>query len=270
MRIGEELGGGASAQVTREVVRIFEADAGLRRALDTASEHRFRRHVVTDVMRFAPGRWSSLDGLSPDVFALLVLDGVLCRRIVVARRGSVELLGRSDVVRPWEEAVAPCSLPSHVSWRAIVPTRVALLDAEFLSVVARQGGALTELMSRMAQRCDSLARRLAMLRERRLDARLLMLFWHIADRWGKVESEGIRIPLRLNHETLAELVCAQRPPVTVALQHLCRSGRLERSADGSWRLFGAPPAEQTMMPPLPADAPHERRKRAPALEPAIS
>jgi CRP-like cAMP-binding protein len=184
----------------------------------------------------------SLEGLPSDVFALLVLDGVLCRRIVVAGRGSVELLGRSDVVRPWEEAVAPCSLPSDVSWRAIVPTRVALLDGEFLGVLARQRGALAELMTRVAQRCDSLARRLAMLRERRLDARLLMLFWHLADRWGRVESEGIRIPLRLNHETLAELVCAQRPPVTVALQQLCRSGRLERSRDGSWRLFGTPPA----------------------------
>jgi hypothetical protein len=37
------------------------------------------------------------------------------------------------------------------------------------------------------------------------------------DRWGRVTPEGVRIPLRLRHHMLAELVAVRRPSATAAL-----------------------------------------------------
>lgn len=50
-----------------------------------------------------------------------------------------------------------------------------------------------------------------------LELRLYLLFWHLTDRFGKVEREGVLVPLTLKHETLARLVRARRPSVTTAL-----------------------------------------------------
>jgi CRP-like cAMP-binding protein len=76
----------------------------------------------------------------------------------------------------------------------------------------------------------------------RVDARLELLLWHLADRWGRVTREGVLLPLRLTHELLADLVAAQRPSVTLSLQNLERSGRVARR-DGHIYLLGSPPGE---------------------------
>ena len=62
----------------------------------------------------------------------------------------------------------------------------------------------------------------------RVDLRLLMLMWHLADRWGRVTPQGIRIPLRLTHELLADLVASRRPSVTSALQSSRARGAFPR------------------------------------------
>jgi CRP-like cAMP-binding protein len=77
----------------------------------------------------------------------------------------------------------------------------------------------------------------------RVEVRLLALFWHLADRWGRVASDGVLVPLRLTHQTLAALVGAQRPSVTTALGGLADSGRVTRRDDGGWVLHGEPPLE---------------------------
>jgi len=76
---------------------------------------------------------------------------------------------------------------------------------------------------------------------RRIDARLLLMMWRLADRWGRVTSDGVVVPLRLTHGWLAHLVGAQRPSVTTALGNLAGAGRVERLDDGSWLLRGDPP-----------------------------
>jgi CRP-like cAMP-binding protein len=77
----------------------------------------------------------------------------------------------------------------------------------------------------------------------RVDVRLLAFFWHLADRWGRVGPEGVIVPLRLTHRTLAQLVGAQRPSVTTALGALAGEGRVTRRDDGTWLLHGEPPAD---------------------------
>ena len=75
----------------------------------------------------------------------------------------------------------------------------------------------------------------------RVDDRLLVLMWFLAERWGRVRPEGVVVPLKLTHQLLAALVGAKRPSVTTALGELTAAGLLERRDDGSWLLHGEPP-----------------------------
>jgi CRP/FNR family cyclic AMP-dependent transcriptional regulator len=74
-----------------------------------------------------------------------------------------------------------------------------------------------------------------------LENRLLLLFWHAAERWGTRTDEGVEVPLDLTHEMIGLLVGARRPSVTAGLNALARDGRLIR-ADGTWKLRGEAPA----------------------------
>ena len=96
-------------------------------------------------------------------------------------------------------------------------------------------------MRKAIRRVHSLALHLAVSHLRRVDTRLLVLLWHLADRWGRVEPDGVRVPMRLTHQTLGRLVGAQRPSVTTALKQLADAGHVARMADGTWLLRGDPP-----------------------------
>jgi len=84
---------------------------------------------------------------------------------------------------------------------------------------------------------------LAVCHLKRIETRLLVVFWHFADRWGHVRPDGVHVPIRVTHQLLAGVVGAQRPSVTTALSELRRTGEVERLPDGSWLLHGEPPQE---------------------------
>jgi CRP-like cAMP-binding protein len=77
--------------------------------------------------------------------------------------------------------------------------------------------------------------------------RLLIILWHIADRWGEPCDGGMRIPVRLTHELLANLTSGQRPSVSHAITALRRRGLLERTSDGRLVLLGEPPSAMTQL-----------------------
>jgi CRP/FNR family transcriptional regulator, cyclic AMP receptor protein len=65
---------------------------------------------------------------------------------------------------------------------------------------------------------------------------VLVLFWHLADRWGRVEPDGVHVPLRLTHELLGRLIAVRRASVTASLGRLRERGFIERRPDRSWLL----------------------------------
>lgn len=67
-----------------------------------------------------------------------------------------------------------------------------------------------------------------------------MLFWQLADHWGLVRPDGVLIPIRLTHDTLAALVAARRPTVSAALCELQRDKRITRVGQEGWLLHGQP------------------------------
>jgi CRP-like cAMP-binding protein len=98
------------------------------------------------------------------------------------------------------------------------------------------------LIARATERSRSIGLHLAFAQARQADVRVLLLFWHLADRWGRVGANGTVVPVRLTHEMIGRLVGAHRPSVTSALGELQRDGAITRQG-GGWLLHGDPPEQ---------------------------
>lgn len=61
--------------------------------------------------------------------------------------------------------------------------------------------------------------------EPRLERRLILKLRQLAERWGKVTPEGVRLDLRVTHQELGDMIGAARESITVAL------GRLQEQGD---------------------------------------
>ena len=133
---------------------------------------------------------------------------MLTRCLAVSGQRSIELLGPGDVLRAAEWADGFGTVPKESRWRALDAGVIAVLDRGWHDRLGRWPEIHAALLDRAVERSRSTALCLALARVRNLSARLRLLLWHLADRWGRVEPEGIALPLSLSHETLAEL-CAR-------------------------------------------------------------
>ena len=177
----------------------------------------------------------------PRGIGVLVLEGLLIRRVGIEGRFGAELLGEGDLLRPWQDRDSPM-LQLEIGWTVVEPARVAMLDHQFaqqLSIYPELGPAL---VGRAMQRVRNLAVNMAIVHQARVDTRLQMLLWHLAGRWGRVRSDGTVLQVRLTHTVLADLVAARRPTVTSALSDLARRGLVQSSGE-RWLLFGDAPGE---------------------------
>jgi hypothetical protein len=228
-------------------VAVIEVDPDLAEGLPLAEREAASRRLMAPVFELAVGCWvpEERDENTGRQHALgvLVVEGLLTRAITLEGRTTGELLGSGDVLRPWDAEEPPPHVSLSVSWSVHVPTRLAVLDRRFLTAAARWPVVLEEIAERAVRRSRSLSLQLALGQVPRIEGRLLLLFWRLSQRWGRVTPEGVVIPLRLTHETLAALVSARRPSVTSALGRLAEGGLVERR-DGGWLL--CPAAEDHM------------------------
>ena len=172
---------------------------------------------------------------------VLVLSGLLIRRVGIEGRYGAELIGEGDLLRPSEESVSPL-LPLTTDWSIVLPTRMAALDGGFEQRLAKYPELARCLIDRAILRSKYLAVNMAIVHQARVDVRLHMLLWHLAARWGRVRSDGTVLRLRLTHTVLADLVAARRPTVTTALSELARQG-LVRTDGETWVLPGEAPSD---------------------------
>lgn len=229
-------------------VRLVDEDTELFAALSPRGQLEARARAVAPVIRLERGPWpGGLGNLcDPDTcLGLLVLDGLLIHSIVVAHEPRSEIVGPGDVLRPWQEETEIASVPFASDWEVVHTTRLAVLDGRFLAFAARWPQLMSAIVERTVRRSHRLGLQLAITDLRRVDERLMLFFWHLADRWGRVGPDGITVPLPVTHDVLAQLVCAQRPTVTSALRRLTNEGRVRRRPDKTWLLAPDPP-------PMPA------------------
>jgi CRP/FNR family transcriptional regulator, cyclic AMP receptor protein len=230
-----------------ETVRLLEADPELGALLTGTRRVEAERDLVVRTHRLSVGPWdvSRMAGASGDHVGLLVIDGVISRELVVADHVSAELLGPGDLVRPWQGAAGAGLLPVHAVWSVLSTVTLAVLDRRFAAEAARYPEITAALFDRLGERSLRLATTQAISQLTRVDRRLKALFWHLAERWGRVSGDGVVVPLALTHRILGQLVGARRPTVSTALSELAEREELTRRADGSWLLRGDPPDAQS-------------------------
>jgi CRP/FNR family transcriptional regulator, cyclic AMP receptor protein len=141
------------------------------------------------------------------------------------RERTIGMLEEGDViVRPTDgwAAVGP-----RVRCFAIEDALMHLVDRDRLDAwmhdPALAANVVRVLIAQIADR--ELAVAIAL--EPRVERRLLLKLRQLAERWGRVTPDGIRLDLRLTHQELANMVGAVRESVTIALGRLASAGEIE-------------------------------------------
>jgi CRP/FNR family transcriptional regulator, cyclic AMP receptor protein len=242
-----------SVRTANTFCRLLEEDVELAEAVPSEHRGETSRECVSRVLAVPAGPWRTARAIAlEECVGLLVLDGLLIRRVGVDGRFAAELLGAGDLLRPWQREEEPETLAVTASWRAIEPARVAVLDERLMRKLASYPQTTEQLLVRALRRARKLAVNMAIVHQARVDVRLHMLLWHLAGRWGRVRGDGVSLPLRLTHSVLAELAAARRPTVSSALSELARQNRVRQVADG-WLLCGQPPGELRELAPVSAE-----------------
>ena len=224
------------------VAPLLDLDPDLAAELTPALREQVRGWLVTRVWSLPRGPWPSAMQREPGLMGFLVLDGVLTRSVSLGKFAYPELLGRGDLLRPWQAEVTGRLGPVDVSWQVLEPCRVAVLDRRFAGIVGRWPEIVDELLGRALNRARELDYNMAIAQLPLLELRLLALLWHLADRWGEPIDDGVCVPIRLTHSLLAAMVLGRRPSVSSTLTELAQRGLVSRT-DNGWILHGAPPTE---------------------------
>ncbi|HEY7621834.1 MAG TPA: hypothetical protein VH834_18810, partial [Solirubrobacteraceae bacterium] len=64
-------------------------------------------------------------------FGLLIIEGIVVRRVGAPSRYAAELLGPGDLLRPWQHDGEDVTLPFDVHFTVLERVRFAILDAAF-------------------------------------------------------------------------------------------------------------------------------------------
>jgi hypothetical protein len=224
-------------------ISIVDADDDLAERLEPDQLERARREALTRVVRLSPGEWDVAAAREAETHhrGFLIVEGLLSRTVEVLGRRCVELIGPGDVMRPWQWDEEGSHVRAEVGWRVLEPSELAILDHRLVQRIVPWPQLGVELFNRGTRRAHHLAVALAIAHHQRVDDRILLTLWHLAERWGRVHTDGIVVPLRLSHQRLADLVGAHRQSVTTAMGDLARAGLVSRREDGAWVLHGPPP-----------------------------
>jgi CRP/FNR family transcriptional regulator, cyclic AMP receptor protein len=250
----------------RQITPLLELDPDLGQLLSEERLEAASRELRVAVHRLDTGPWPAehVSGASPAHVGLLVIDGVLAREVLVSDTISTELLGPGDVLRPWRLHEGAALLQHQVRLNVLSRSRFALLDRRLGVELSRYPEINTAIIDRINERALRLAVTQAISQLNRVDRRLLALFWHLAERWGRMTPDGVALTLTLSHRMLGQLVGARRPTVSTALSALAEHDEVRRRDDGTWLLTGAPvgvpepelerviPIRRRLLPPEPA------------------
>jgi CRP/FNR family cyclic AMP-dependent transcriptional regulator len=218
---------------------LLDLDDDLAQEIEVRMRFSARQHATARILRADSGAceldsWFETVGDGP---GLLLLDGVMAFETRVADRVVTELVGGGDLLQPpvpgTDDLVERCT-----TWRVLDPARLALLDSDFAERIRSWPQLSRALCRRTERRMSDLAALRAICGQPKLEVRLVLLLWHLAGRWGRVEPSGLRLCLPLTHRLLGQLVAAERPSISHALARLSHAGIVTGSA-GDWHLHGS-------------------------------
>jgi CRP-like cAMP-binding protein len=227
----------------REAVSVLTEDRELAERLDGARRERAESMSAARVLRRPVGTWQADEdaGQAREGLGLLVIEGALVRRVGLGGRLGAELLGVGDLLQPAEHDGEEAVVPFEATWRVLSELRLAVLDLAWMARMSPYPEVFAEITRRVMRRSRRLATLLAIAQHHRLDDRLLLLFWELADRFGRVGPKGVELSIPLTHDLLSQFVGAHRPSVSTALSRLEHAGEVSRE-NHCWTLHGAAPA----------------------------
>ena len=212
-------------------VRLLEEDDELACVVGPAAREQACRAITARAVAAGAGLlsskgWTAALGDGP---GLLILEGLMACDTCVADRTASELLGGGDLLQPHPPRSEEF-LPQTESWRVLAPTRLAVLDGLFLGRAQPWPEVLAAILRRAVDRRVEIDVLRAIASHPRLEERLVLVLWHLASRWGRVEAHGIRLTLPLTHRLIGQIVAAERPSISHALNRLAAAGLVTGSA----------------------------------------
>jgi CRP/FNR family transcriptional regulator, cyclic AMP receptor protein len=231
---------------TVKAVRLLDADRDFARRLGPNAADA-RAAAVAGAVALPRGRWNPAVAARRirGGFGLLVLRGLLMRDLEGSEALGAELLAEGDLLGP-DDGTDERLLGLEPQWEILEPARLLVLDSAFAQRIAPYPGLSTALVERAHERARRTAIALALSHLPRVEDRLHRLLWHLADRRGRVSSEGVVLSLPVTQEQLGRLVGARRPTVSLALRSLRERGLVRRGQADEWILAHDPP-----VPPVP-------------------
>jgi DNA-binding transcriptional ArsR family regulator len=225
------------------MVRVLDQDPGLGHHLRGRALEFARAAAIAPMTALEPGltTFSIAEPAIPGHLGMLVLNGLLARRVAFGEIGSAEFLGPGDLLRPWSRQGKPSEVV-QLHWQVLVSTQLAVLDREFADRVRPWPELTGALLDRAVERTDFQVLQSALRQAKRVEDRVLLALWHFAGRWGDASaaSRSVRLP-NITGELLAQIVGARRQSVSSALGQLQDRGVLRRREDGSWVIPRRPP-----------------------------
>ena len=122
------------------------------------------------------------------------------------------------------------SVGPQVRCFAIDDSRVHLVDRSRMDAWMCEPVLAANLVRLLAAQVADRELAVAIALEPRVERRLLLKLRQLAERWGRVTPDGIRLDLRLTHQELANMVGAVRESVTIALGRLAEARARSRCA----------------------------------------
>src|SRR4051795_2096187 len=208
-------------------IALLDVDPDLAEHATSAQLAADRPKLTAPVYRLGPGLMPQPERSDDSQLGYLVLKGLLIYEVSVCGRGTAELLGPGDIIRPWTREAAG-SLVSETQWTVLEQALLADLGSIDTAGLVNSREILGGLVGRSADRAEAVAIQRSIAAHVRVDVRVLAYLWHLSDRFGVVMPGAVRLDVPLTHAVLARLVGARRPTVTTALQRLMQLGYLRR------------------------------------------
>ena len=226
--------------MTTDRVRLLDVAPRLGAELAPSQRAEARRLIVVPLVTIPGGRWQC-SALRDEVGACgvgcVIAEGMIAHDLVAGGRVAKHLLGPGDVLAPADH-VDRC-LPVLRLFGVTDRARLAILDESFDSVVRRWPAIARALVVQVEEQMERVAVQQLISQMPRAEQRIVALLWHLADRWGRVEDDGVVVPLTLSHEAVSRLVGGRRSTVSAALGALASEGLVMRLANHTWLLAPA-------------------------------
>jgi hypothetical protein len=234
--------------MTTDRVRLLDIAPRLGAELPRSELADARRLIVMPVVTIPGGQWrcSELrDMVGVCGVGCVIAEGMIAHDLVAGRRVAKHLLGPGDVLAPAVRAgrYLPLLRLFCVTDRA----RLAILDESFDAVVRRWPAIARALVVQVEEQMERVAVQQLISQLPRAEQRIVALLWHLADRWGHAEEDGVVLPLTLAHEAISRLVGGRRSTVSAALGTLASQGLVVRRANDTWLL--SPASRELIEPP---------------------